>query len=357
MQDITFRRIALRYSQFNNSLTNNTFSVVVKTLPSSMTKQIISIQCQVLTCCLMMFSRLCFAEIFPLPPSDTDLIGKVMYALARHENTLLDIAKQFDIGQTEISISNPEVDRWLPGENTRITLPTRYILPNTDRRGIVLNIPEMRLYYYAQAKQSQQRTVETFPVSIGRMDWKTPLGAAKVIAKTTNPEWRPPESIKKEHAEAGDPLPDVVPAGPDNPLGNYAMRLNIPGYLIHGTNKPLGIGMRVTHGCVRMYPADIKNLFPKIEIGTKVQIVNQPIKLGWYADSLYLEIHPPLEEDGMDSNWLQEQVNQLITDVKDVVTVKLNQQQINIALKQQTGIPVVIGQRIEDAMTVQPTRQ
>ena len=248
-------------------------------------------------------------------------------------------------------------DRWLPGENTRITLPTRYILPNTDRRGIVLNIPEMRLYYYTQTKQSQQRTVETFPVSIGRMDWKTPIGAAKVIAKTTNPVWRPPESIKKEHAEAGDPLPDVVPAGPENPLGDYAMRLNIPGYLIHGTNKPLGIGMRVTHGCVRMYPADIKNLFPKIDVGTKVQIVNQPVKLGWFADSLYLEIHPPLEEDNMDSHWLQEQVDQLLTDVKDAVTVKINQQQINIALKQQTGIPVVIGQRTEDVLIGPSTKQ
>jgi L,D-transpeptidase ErfK/SrfK len=321
-----------------------------------MKKRIILIRCQVITYFLMSCSQLCLAEAFPLPPSDTDLIGKITYTLARQQDTLLDIAKQFDIGQTEISISNSDVDRWLPGANTKVMLPTRYILPSTNRRGIVLNIPEMRLYYYPETNPDQ-RSVETFPVSIGRMDWQTPLGNAKVIAKTTNPVWRPPESIKKEHAEAGDPLPDIVPAGPDNPLGNYAMRLNIPGYLIHGTNKPLGIGMRVTHGCVRMYPDDIKQLFPKIKVGTRVQIVNQPAKVGWSADVLYLEIHPPLVEDSNDSFWLEEQIDQMISEATETVPVKLNQQQINIAIKHKTGVPVAIGHRIGDALVNLPISQ
>ncbi len=321
-----------------------------------MKKRIILIRCRVLVGFLMSFSQLGLAETFPLPPSDIDLIGKITHTLARQQDTLLDIAKQFDIGQTEISISNPDVDRWLPGANTKVILPTRYILPSTDRRGIVLNIPEMRLYYYPDANPDQ-RSVETFPVSIGRMDWQTPLGDAKVIAKTINPVWRPPESIKKEHAEAGDPLPDVVPAGPNNPLGNYAMRLNIPGYLIHGTNKPLGIGMRVTHGCVRMYPTDIKQLFPKIKVGTKVQIVNQPAKVGWSADVLYLEIHPPLEEESNDSLGLESQIDQLISEVTEIVPVRLNQLQINMAIKHKTGVPVAIGQRIEDTLVDLPIRQ
>lgn len=295
------------------------------------------------------FSLPCYAAMFPLPPLDTDLVGTLGSTLARQQDTLLDIAKQFDIGQTEISISNASVDRWLPGENTKILLPTRYILPDAERRGIVLNIPEMRLYYYSG--QKQQRVIETFPISIGRMDWQTPLGDAKIIAKTKNPVWRPPISIKKEHAEAGDPLPDVVPAGPDNPLGLYAMRLNLPGYLIHSTNKPLGIGMRVTHGCVRMYPNDIEQLFPKVKIGTKVQIVNQPVKVGWFADSLYLEVHPPLEEEGIDNDWLQEQANLLIDGMTETIAVNLNQQQIWSAIKRQTGVPVVIGQRLENAIT------
>jgi L,D-transpeptidase ErfK/SrfK len=296
----------------------------------------------------------CFATSFPLPPEDTDLIGVIRYTSARQQDTLLDIAKQFDIGQTEISISNHGVDRWLPGDKTQVMLPTRYILPSADRQGIVLNIPEMRLYYYA-GTGANQNTIETFPVSIGRMDWQTPLGGTKVIAKTKDPVWRPPASIKKEHAEAGDPLPDVVPAGPDNPLGRYAMRLNLPGYLIHSTNKPLGIGMRVTHGCVRMYPTDIEQLFPKVQIGTKVQIVNQPVKVGWFADSLYLEVHPPLQEENVDLSWLQEQAMLLIATMTEVIPVSLNQQQINQAIKQQTGVPVAIGLRVENTAVIDQT--
>ncbi|HFD12453.1 MAG TPA: L,D-transpeptidase [Crenotrichaceae bacterium] len=295
--------------------------------------------------CFFLFP--CSAAIFPLPPWGTDLVGVLNTVSARQQDTLLDIAKQYNIGQTEISISNPGVDRWLPGKNTRILLPTRYILPDAKRKGIVLNIPEMRLYYYPETEKNQQRTVETFPVSIGRMDWQTPLGDARIIDKTVNPVWRPPKSIKKEHAEAGDPLPDVVPAGPDNPLGNYAMRLNLPGYLIHSTNKPLGIGMRVTHGCVRMYPTDIEQLFPKIKVGTRVQIVNQPVKIGWFADSLYLEVHPPLEEENIDTGWLEEQANLLISVATETLPVALNQNKIKTAIKDQTGVPVLIGQRIE----------
>ncbi len=292
----------------------------------------------------------CLPAIFPLPPLDTDLVGTLLTVSARQQDTLLDIAKQFNIGQTEISISNPGVDRWLPGEKTEILLPTRYVLPDATRKGIVLNIPEMRLYYFPEATKDKRRTIETFPVSIGRMDWQTPLGNAKIIEKTVKPVWRPPISIKKEHAEAGDPLPDVVPAGPDNPLGNYAMRLNLPGYLIHSTNKPLGIGMRVTHGCVRMYPGDIEKLFQKIKIGTKVQIVNQPVKVGWYADSLYLEVHPPLEEEGVDASWLEDQTNLMIANASTGSTVALNQHLVKTTIKQQTGIPVVIGQRIDAAV-------
>ena len=293
------------------------------------------------------FSLTCLAETFPLPPLDTDLIGSVYFVSARHQDTLLDIAKQFNIGQTEISISNPGVDRWIPGENTKILLPTRYVLPKSIRQGIVLNIPEMRLYFYPQEKLELRRTVETFPVSIGRMDWQTPLGDARIIEKKQNPVWRPPKSIKKEHADAGDPLPDVVPSGPDNPLGDFAMRLNLPGYLIHSTNKPLGIGMRVTHGCVRMYPTDIEKLFPKVKIGTHVQIVNQPIKAGWLAESLYLEVHPPLEEDIEDAGWLEDQADLIIAEMTEGKPVLLNRQLIKSTIKEQTGVPVIVGQQVE----------
>ncbi|MDX1654915.1 MAG: L,D-transpeptidase family protein, partial [Candidatus Competibacteraceae bacterium] len=168
---------------------------------------------------------------------------------------------------------------------------------DTPREGLVLNVAELRLYYYPKPKAGEPPVVKTFPVSIGRMDWKTPLGTTQVVAKVKDPAWYPPASIKREHAERGDILPDVVPPGPDNPLGQHAMRLGIPGYLIHGTNRPSGIGMRVTHGCVRMYPEDIASLFPEVPKGTRVTIVNQPMKSGWLADSLFVEYHDPLDED------------------------------------------------------------
>ena len=152
----------------------------------------------------------------------------------------------------------------------------------------------MRLYYYPKPEQGKQPEVITFPVSIGRVDWKTPLGTTHIVEKTANPNWYPPQSIKKEHAEKGDPLPEVVPAGPDNPLGAYALRLGIPGYLIHGTNKPSGIGMQVTHGCIRLYPENIEFLFKQVSTGTPIHIVDQTYKVGWHGDSLYMEVHPPL---------------------------------------------------------------
>lgn len=198
------------------------------------------------------------AETFVLPPADVDIVGFVQQVPASRDETLLDIARRYDIGQNEILLANPDVDRWLPADGSRVILPTRYILPNAERTGLILNLPEMRLYYYPKTRPGETPVVITHPISVGRMDWETPLGMTKIVSKQVDPEWRPPQSIKDEHEKEGDPLPDVVRAGPDNPLGRYAMRLGIPGYLIHSTNKPYGVGMRVTHGCIRMYPEDIE---------------------------------------------------------------------------------------------------
>jgi len=192
------------------------------------------------------------AATYVLPPADVDVIGAVQTVSARHEETLLDIARAHGLGFDDIVRANPGVDPWVPGEGTQVTLPTRFVLPRAERRGLVLNLPEMRMYYFPVPAKGEAPTVVTYPVSIGRMDWSTPLGRAKIVAKVKNPSWYPPESIRKEHAEDGRPLPQVVPPGPDNPLGAFAMRLSIPGYLIHSTNRPAGVGMRVTHGCIRM---------------------------------------------------------------------------------------------------------
>ena len=184
----------------------------------------------------------------------------------------------------------------MPGEGTYVRLPLRRILPDTPREGIVVNLPEHRLYYYPVARAGEPRVVITYPVSVGKMDWHTPIGLTKVVAKIKDPPWYPPESVRAEHAQRGDPLPKVIPAGPDNPLGQFAMRLGIPGgaYLIHGTNKPAGVGMQVTHGCMRLYPEDIEALFKMVAVDTPVRIVNQPHKVGIADGRLYVEVHPPL---------------------------------------------------------------
>lgn len=284
------------------------------------------------------------AVTFVLPPADIDLVGQVEITEAREEDTLLDVARRYDIGQEEILHANPDIDRWLPGAGTGVTIPSRYVLPATPREGMVLNVPEMRLYYYPKPEAGKPAEVQTYPVSIGRMDWATPLGKTKLVTKVKDPSWRPPESIRREHAEQGDPLPEIVPAGPDNPLGRYAMRLGIPGYLIHSTNKPYGVGMRVSHGCIRMLPEDIDYLFPQVPTGVPVRIVNQPAKAGWLGDTLFIEIHPPLEEDQAGRDALVDTVMGVIQEAQRQRPVKLSGRAINRAIAEQSGMPVIISE-------------
>ena len=226
-----------------------------------------------------------------------DVIGEPQVIEARYEDTFVSLARTHNVGFEALRRANPGVDAWLPGAGTPIVLPTQYVLPRAPRQGVVVNLPELRLYYFPDG---DGRRVITHPISIGRMDWGTPLGRTTVIGKARNPAWYPPQSIRDEHAARNEPLPAVVPPGPDNPLGAHKLQLERPGYLIHGTNKPSGVGMRVTHGCIRMFPEDIEALFEMVEPGTPVYIVNQPYKLGWGEEGLYLEAHLPLlgEEGG-----------------------------------------------------------
>jgi L,D-transpeptidase ErfK/SrfK len=287
------------------------------------------------------------AETLIRPPLDVDVVGELRSVEASREDTLLDIARRFDTGQDEILHANPSVDRWLPQHGAKVLLPTRHILPDARREGLILNVSEMRLYYFPPSKPGQPDELQTYPVSVGRMDWDTPRGTTRVVAKTRNPEWRPPKSIKQEHEEDGAPLPDVIPAGPDNPLGKYALRLGLPGYLIHSTNKPYGVGMRVTHGCVRMYPEDIEILFPEVPVGTPVQIVNQPVKVGWLGDTLFIEIHPPLEED-RDSTNLKTLAMDMVNREWERRPFMLDGGALNRAIDAQNGIPVAIAHTTQD---------
>lgn len=407
------------------------------------------------------------AESFSLPGAGDDLIGRIRHTKAHQEDTLIDIARRFSIGQDEMVMANPTVDRWLPKEGTDVLIPQLFILPDAPRAGIVVNIPEMRLYYFpvrasaakraavaaeprkpvtttckkpvdkpvspdkssnsgngkssakpasagsartaakpAQASNAKPAVKPTqtantkatakpcvatpapkpapapvaaasyesagsgevisYPVSMGRMDWRTPIGKTTVVNKQKDPSWTPPASIKREHAAKGDPLPDVVPPGPDNPLGKFAMRLGVSGYLIHGTDvaKADGIGMRVTHGCMRLYNEDIAKLFPLVPVGSPVYLVNQPIKLGWRGSLLYLEASQPLDEDtgipnhDPDENVSKEQLrredeqrsrflmriaNTEIQKMKDKTGASVDMDKVRRYLDKPTGIPVVIG--------------
>jgi len=296
------------------------------------------------------FTQSTVAETWTLPPVGIDIFGKIRTIKVSSKDTLLDIARQYDIGQAEILIANPNVDRWLPNDDDEVILPTRYILPDVDRKGLVVNLAEMRVYYFPEPKNATKPTVITHPVGIGRMDWITPLGMSKITDKKKDPTWIPPKSLQMDRIANGEqPYPSIVPPGPTNPLGKHAMRLGIEGgsYLIHGTIKPFGVGMRVSAGCIRMYPEDIEALFEKIPVGTQVRIINEPIKLGWLLDSLFIELHPPLEEDqGKYQNYDLRVTNFIHNFLSSSRNGKIgniiDQEALKKAILEKSGIPVLI---------------
>jgi L,D-transpeptidase ErfK/SrfK len=235
---------------------------------------------------------------YVIPQNGDNVIGVITTAIAEQQDTLLDIGRRHGVGYEEIISANPGIDPWLPGAGTEVLIPSRYILPDAPREGIVVNLPEHRLYYYPPAKPGQPRVVRTYPISTGKMDWKTPLGVTRIVSKQERPNWYPPQSVREAHIARGEPpLPPVVPPGPDNPLGEHAMRLAIPSgaYLIHGTNRPAGVGMQVTSGCIRLFPEDIAELYGLVPVKTKVNLIDQPTKVGWLRGTLYIERHPLLE--------------------------------------------------------------
>lgn len=242
----------------------------------------------------------CFATTFVVTDPAQNVFGADQAVETRYEDTLYELARHYSLGSEELIRVNPSIDPWLPGAGKSIVVPGRVILPNAPRTGIVVNLPEHRLYYFPKANRGQPQQVITFPVSIGKMDWHTPLGETHVIAKHKNPVWTPTASVRAEHAKEGDILPARVLPGPDNPLGLFAMRLAAGEgtYMIHGTNNPIAVGLAVTHGCIRMYPEDIEALFAMVPVGTAVRIINEPVKVAWVDGELLLEAHPPINAVG-----------------------------------------------------------
>jgi len=280
----------------------------------------------------------------PLPPEGEDVVGEIQVIKAKYEDTFAALGETYDLGYLELVAANPGVDPWLPGEGTDIILPTRFILPPGPREGIVINLAEYRLYYYPEG----QSVVHTYPLGIGREGWGSPVGNTRISAMTSNPAWYPPQSIRDEHAADGDPLPKVVPPGPDNPLGPYKMTLAMPGYLIHGSNKKFGIGMRVSHGCFRMLNHNVLELSGRVKVGTPVRIIDEPYKFGVSQGKVYLEAHTPLEEEDRPMTLMDKHavvVNTLLKRDDDAGTLRLDWEMVREIIAGEDGLPIQIAEQ------------
>ena len=244
--------------------------------------------------------------------------------------------------------ANPSLDPWIPGEGAKVILPKRHLLPDAPRKGIVINLPEMRVYAYLNGDEAPY----TYPLGVGREGLDTPLGLTKIVRKKAGPTWRPTARMRKEDPE----LPASVPPGPDNPLGSHALYLGWPTYAIHGTNRPFGIGRRVSSGCIRMYPEHIKKFYKQVPRGVRVNVIDQSIKVGWIGNELYLEAHPDLEqslmmeESGMVENqkFTDEDMGQII-DKAGMYSDRLNWPKIRKTLRERSGYPVRIARHFRAA--------
>jgi L,D-transpeptidase ErfK/SrfK len=222
------------------------------------------------------------------------------YTFAKGD-TLYDVARHLGLGINEVTGALPDVDVWLPPEGETLSFPTWWVLPESAYEGVVVNIPEMRLYYFPPRKKGALRTAVTYPVGLGRDEWRTPTGKFKVTEKTVNPKWVVPESIREEHIRERGDARRMIPGGaPDNPLGRYRIRLSLPLYGIHGTNIPWGVGMEVSHGCIRLYPEDIERLFTVVPVGVPGEIVYEPVKIGTRDGDVFAEVHPDIYDTGFD---------------------------------------------------------
>ncbi|MFW0079316.1 MAG: L,D-transpeptidase family protein [Coxiella endosymbiont of Haemaphysalis japonica] len=265
-----------------------------------------------LFCLFFLFSFVfpTFALCFSLPSKGNDLFGHIQFATVQNGDTFASIPKRYDVGYYELLETNPEINLDHPIPGTVLIIPTQYLLPHVPQNGIVINLAAMRLFYFPKGKDY----FYTFPVGIGKFNWSTPLGKLHIIQKIKNPIWIVPDSIFRYRQEQGDPVPKVVPSGPENPLGYYALRLSEPTYLIHGTNDPGSVGRRSSAGCIHLYPNDIKTLFNMVNINTPVLIINQPYMAGWSEGKLYIEAHLPLEE----------QRKKLLANTSEIVTRLVN---------------------------------
>jgi len=300
---------------------------------------------KILLCLLLSFAvKPVFALTFPLPTPKEALVGKAITVISKKDETLSLIGMAHDIGLLEMRKANPQMRLEALKIGSRVRIPSAFILPDVPRKGMVINLAEMRLYYY----QPKKKQVTTYPIGIGRVGWATPVSSLHIIEKTKNPIWRVPKTIAMDSKDRGHPLPEFIKSGPDNPLGYFAMRLSNPAYLIHGTNQPEGVGTRTTAGCIRLLPEDIKVLFRQVAIGTKVRIINQPYKVGWSKGVLYLESHFPLNEDREDMDDTTTLMFKKVMETVHNSSVDIDWDKLYEVTDSYSGIPSVIGHSLSD---------
>lgn len=284
------------------------------------------------------------AAVYPMPPKGNDIVGEITVIRPAYNDTLFTVGNRYGVGMHEMLEANPDLgvdesnaDQPLRGR--RVVVKTQYILPPT-RKGIVINMPELRLYYFTPDK----KWVYTYPVGLGRDEWRTPLFQSKVVSKEVDPTWRPPASIRHHVLEeTGNLLPTEVPPGPENPLGPYALRLSAKGYLIHGTNQPFSIGKYISSGCIRLHNEDVEELFNIVPVGTPVEIINHPYKAGWQEGRLYLQAQIPMQLNVGSSQLNQGSVRAVIAQALKSHPARVDWSQVGEVMEKHTGIPQLIG--------------
>jgi L,D-transpeptidase ErfK/SrfK len=266
--------------------------------------------------------------------ADASVVGDLSTYVVQEGDTLLDVGRHFDLGYNEMTSANPGVDPWMPSPGEVLLIPTEFVLPDARPQGVIVNIPEMRLYHYQPGG-----LVVTYPVGLGRDDWRTPEGTFKIRGKTENPTWVIPESIRAEHIrERNDPRTFIAGGDPENPLGHHRLELTLPLYALHGSNMPWGVGMQVSHGCVRLYNEDIAVLFREVPVGSPGEFLYQPVKVGSRNDDIYVEVHPDIYSLRGD---LVEEARRLLT--KRGWLDRIDESSLRQAVAAQSGLAVVIG--------------
>lgn len=307
----------------------------------------------------IVFAALAALSLSPLAAAakgyNLDYVGEMKVHKAVFEDTLVHLARSNGLGFVEVRAANPDLDPWIPGAGAKIILPMQHILPEAPKSGIVINLPDQRLYYFPASGGAPV----SYSIGVGREGLNTPVGTTSVLRKVYGPVWTPTPRMRKEKPELP---PSIAALAPDNPMGTHAMYLGFPQIAIHGTDKPYGIGRRVSSGCIRMYPEGIVDLYPRVPVGTKVTVVDQPVKVGWIGDKMYVEVSPTqdqsfaIEENGVLTDYEittadMKRITKKAGDMADLI----DWESVRKAVKEHKGYPIAVldpkrrpGERVKD---------